>query len=152
MGARTLRIGLIGFGAIGRTIADALRSETGLVLAGVLGRERTVASIGAELPDGVRTTARLSELLSLRPDVIVECAGHQALREYGAAVLASGVDLVVASVGALADEALEAALRAAATDARLLVPAGAIGGLDALGAAKHAGLERVDYTGRKAPK
>lgn len=152
MRERTLRIGLIGFGAIGRTVADALRSEPGLVLAGVLGRERTVESIGAELPDGVRATARLSELLSLRPDVVVECAGHQALRDHGAAVLASGTDLVVASVGALADEALEAELRAAATRARLLVPAGAIGGLDALGAAKHAGLERVDYTGRKAPK
>lgn len=152
MGERALRIGLIGFGAIGQTIADALRSEPGLVLVGVLGRERTVESIGAELPDGVRATARLSELLSLRPDVIIECAGHQALREYGATVLTSGIDLVVASVGALADAALEAELRAAATGARLLVPAGAIGGLDVLGAAKHAGLERIDYTGRKAPK
>jgi aspartate dehydrogenase len=34
----------------------------------------------------------------------------------------------------------------------VLVPAGAIGGLDVLGAARMAGLERVDYTGRKAPK
>jgi aspartate dehydrogenase len=60
---------------------------------------------------------------------------------------------VIASVGALADAALEAEMRAAASGrARILIPSGAIGGLDVLGAAKLAGIERAHYVGRKAPR
>jgi aspartate dehydrogenase len=143
------KVALIGFGAIGRTLAEALAKHPDLVLAGTLERE----GIAVEAPPGTRSVTRVADLLQLAPDVVVECAGHQALREHGATVLNAGVDLVVASVGALADPALEAELRVAATGkARVLIPAGAIGGLDVLGAAKHAGIDRVDYVGRKAPK
>ena len=45
----------------------------------------------------------------------MEVAGHEALRCHGPSVLRSGVDLIVLSVGALADPALEAELREAAT-------------------------------------
>jgi aspartate dehydrogenase len=143
------RIALIGFGAIGRTLAEALSAHPDLIVVGVLERE----GIAVAPPIGVPAVARAAALLRLGPDVVVECAGHQALREHGAAILGAGIDLVVASVGALADAALEAQLRDAASGkARLLIPSGAIGGLDVLGAAKHAGIERVDYVGRKAPR
>jgi aspartate dehydrogenase len=82
----------------------------------------------------------------------VECAGHQALKETGEIVIHAGVGLLVASVGALADSVLEASLRrAAATGGRLMIPGGALGGIDALSAAREAGLESVEYSGRKAP-
>ena len=49
-------------------------------------------------------------MLSMEPDIVVECAGHGALRQSGERVLRAGIDLLVASVGALADKELEAIL------------------------------------------
>ncbi|HWK74870.1 MAG TPA: aspartate dehydrogenase, partial [Povalibacter sp.] len=62
-------------------------------------------------------------------------------------------DLLIASVGALADIELERRLRdcASQSGARVLVPSGALGGLDLLSAARIGGLEHVTYIGRKPP-
>jgi aspartate dehydrogenase len=151
--ARGIRIAVIGFGAIGRTLAEALRAHADVEIAGVLDRPSVRDEVAAAAPPGTEIVASLDELLGLDPDVVVECAGHQALREHGAAVLRSGTDLILASIGALADAGLEGSLRAAAAyGGRLIIPSGAISGLDALGAARHAGLDSVEYVGRKAPK
>jgi len=144
-----IRVAIIGWGAIGRMLARILAGhpETATVV-GVLRRGEAAAAAGE--PPRMATAAAL---LAAGPGLVVECAGHAALREHGPAVLAAGHDLLVASVGALADPALEAALTAAAraSGARLLVPAGALGGLDALAAARLAGLEHVAYESTKAP-
>src|SRR6476659_3103321 len=68
--------------------------------------------------------------------------------------LLGGRDLVIVSVGALADAALERELRMAARDGggRLVVASGAIGALDALAAAAIGGLEQVKHTTRKPPR
>jgi aspartate dehydrogenase len=61
--------------------------------------------------------------------------------------------LLVASVGALADQALHDRLVAAAkrNGRKLLIPAGAVAGMDGLAAARLAGIDRVRYTSRKLP-
>jgi aspartate dehydrogenase len=84
-------------------------------------------------------------------DVVVEAAGHGALSHYGVAALKQGSDLVIASIGALADDALWQALQQAATHARILLPAGAVAGIDALSAARRGGLNTVRYSSRKPP-
>jgi aspartate dehydrogenase len=86
-------------------------------------------------------------------DFVLECAGHEAVGRFGPACLERGIDLGVLSVGALADDALTAALREASGRgaARLVVVPGAIGGIDALAAA-GTGLARVRYTGHKPPR
>ena len=145
---------LIGYGAIGQIVAGALRDRSGLTLVGVLTRERSANRVAAELGPCVRVTVGATELLALQPDIVVECAGHAALHEHGEALLRGGVDLLIASVGALADQALEDRLRAAADScgSRILISAGALAGLDALGAARRAGLDMVEYVGRKTPQ
>ncbi|VVE10946.1 aspartate dehydrogenase [Pandoraea soli] len=62
--------------------------------------------------------------------------------------------MLIASVGAMADQSLESQLTSAATEgnARLRIPSGALGGLDALGAAKMAGLSEVRYEAHKSPE
>lgn len=85
-------------------------------------------------------------------NVVVEAAGHDALEHYGVAALEQGSDLVVASVGALAHEALLDRLQSAARRSRIILPAGAIAGIDALAAAKHGGVDTVRYTSRKPPR
>lgn len=145
------RIGIIGYGAIGRRAALLAVAGGRAEVAGVLLRPGSPARVRAEA-DGIRIVGSLGDLLAMRPDVVAECAGQAALAEHGASVIAAGIDLVAASVGALADPACEAALRAAVAvpgAGTLRLPAGAIGGLDALAAMRLAGLEKVRYTGRK---
>lgn len=86
-----------------------------------------------------------------RVDMVVEVSGHAALLHYGVAALEQGSDLVIASVGALADERLWCDLQAAATRSRILLPAGALAGIDALAAARVGGLDTVRYASRKPP-
>ena len=139
------KIGMIGFGAIGQEIAQALgRLGEGDRLVGTLVRG------GRAAPAAVET---VEQLIAARPVVVIECAGHQAVRDYVPALLEAGIDCIVSSIGALADAALAAELLAA--EARggglLLLPAGAIAGLDGLVAAALAGIERVTYTSYKPP-
>lgn len=149
-------IAIIGFGAIARDLIrileDAQEGPPGSVT--VLVREgREEAARAAIASSRVAVTSDLAEVLAQTPDVVVECAGHGAVTRYGPTILAKGVDFVVASVGALSDPELAEALEQAArtSGAQCVVPAGAIGGIDALGAARLSGLMSVTYTGRKPP-
>jgi aspartate dehydrogenase len=136
------RIALIGFGAIGQELLRLLEPYQVRIVAVLVRRE---------LEANVPVVHTLEALLETKPDVVIECAGHEAVRQYGAAVLKAGFDLVISSVGALCEHELEQALHDAKTTggARLLIPSGAIGALDALANAKIAGLDRVVYTSRK---
>jgi aspartate dehydrogenase len=140
-----LKVAVIGCGAIGSFLINGLQAEPAIEVTAVF-------AIPTPSSATIPVVQSIEELLATGPDIVVECAGHHALKDAGELVIGSGVDLLVASVGALADPILEASLRrAAATGGRLLIPGGALGGLDALSAAREAGLESVEYSGRKAP-
>jgi len=143
-----MRVGLIGLGAIGRGVLRLLRSDDEVELVGAL-----VANLDKSRDPGAPAVCgSLAELLDKRPEVIVELAGHAALRCYGPPVLRAGVDLIVISVGALADPGVERAITEAARagGGRVLVASGAIGALDAIAsAAVCGGLKRVTHTTRK---
>ncbi|HEU0151411.1 MAG TPA: aspartate dehydrogenase [Bradyrhizobium sp.] len=146
-----MKVAFIGFGAIGTALARALR-ETEHPLVGILGRATSLKTLREKVPASISVVSSTEHLLALSPQIVVECAGHEALRVYGGEVLRAGINVIVSSVGALADPALEMMLlQAAAGGGRLIIPSGAMGGLDALGAARRAGLDQVLYTSRKAP-
>lgn len=138
------RIVLIGYGAIGQAVHHLLAQQAEVVA--VLVRE---PAPGSTAP----LVTSLGEALARQPDLVVECAGHQAVDAYGAAVLGAGVDLLLSSIGSLADATREQRLMDAARQAgrQLILPAGAIGGIDWLAAARGAGLQRVLYRSRKPP-
>lgn len=135
-----LRVGLIGCGAIGSVVARELSQGA------VDGAELSaVFDLVVDHPLGVDGRG----LLLARSDVVVEAAGHGALREHGVAVRESGTDLLVVSIGTLADEDLETRLRQA-EGGRLLLCTGAIGGFDILRAAMLFGpLDEVAITSTK---
>ena len=149
-----MRIGIIGFGAIGHTLYRMIGEHAPAIeVVGVMDRADRQQEISALLP-GLAVLSDIDSLMALQPQLVIECAGHAVLNASGPAVLRAGSDLLVASVGALADETLEASLQAAAVEGggRVRIPAGALGGLDVLGAARFAGLESVIYTSNKAPR
>ena len=145
-----LRIGLIGLGAIGQVLARELQARRGegLQLVGVLCRGSAACA-----PFGLAPVASVQALLELKPHLVVEAAGHAAVQSHGAACLRAGCDLLLASVGALADAALHTELEAAAAAgaSQVLLPAGALGGLDWLQAAHLAGLHSVRLRSSKPP-
>lgn len=149
----TLRIALIGYGAMGRSMADLLRQQPHQAHIVAVVRRNPSVALETPLPEAAVAVESMEQLQSVRPDLVVECAGHAALRQFGPSALQSGHDLLIASVGALADVELERRLRESASQsgARVLIPSGALGGLDLLSAARIGGLERVTYIGRKPP-
>ncbi len=145
---------IIGLGAIGRMIVDGLADgDSPVRLAGVVVRPARREEARAELAEDIAVFTTPEEVIATAPDMVVECAGQAALRDYGEALLGAGLDLMVVATGALADGDYRARLMAAAErgNARLHVPAGATAGLDGLGALKVGGLEKVTYVSTKPP-
>src|SRR5688572_12331795 len=106
-------VALIGGGSIACVIARSLLEQHPQVrILGAL--DQNVARAKERMDTRVPLTSSVEELLSWKPTLVVECAGHAGLAEHGGAVLKAGVDLVVASVGALARSELERTLREAA--------------------------------------
>lgn len=148
------RVALIGLGAMGRRLVALLQARPDeLELVAVLVRDTTRAARDMPALAHLLVTDTPA-LLNSRPHVVAECAGHAAVDAHAEAILCNGTDLVLASVGALADGERLARLEAAARagDAQLRPVSGAIGGLDWLGAACGAGLDSVTYRGHKPPR
>jgi aspartate dehydrogenase len=147
-------VGLIGCGGIAQDVLAALHASpaNGVSIVGALARPGRGEAARARLC-GIDVVEALDALLARGPALVAEVAGQSAVAEHGDAVLRSGVDCLVISVGALADPALFARLRSAAHDgsSHILLPAGAIGGLDAIAAMRVAGLTSVRYRSRKPP-
>ena len=106
---------LIGHGAIAQEVLKRLGPEEPARVTAVLVRDRRLAETRAALPDAVEVVATLDDLRS-PPDLAAECAGHAGVSEHGADILRRGIDLIVISIGALADRALYERLSAAATE------------------------------------
>lgn len=147
------RVGLIGYGAIGRSIIDLWRAvpSSSFAIVGVCARPNQVEHARAALPHGTLVCESIEELLVAAPDSIVEAAGHAVVRSHGAYILQKGVSLYLLSVGALADSALRDSLLAAAREggSRILIPAGALAGFDGLLTLACDRLRSVKYTSTK---
>lgn len=140
-----MNIGLIGQGAIARYVMRGIETQ-GHNLAAVLVRAENVGNN----PDlFVSTVQEFPDTI----DVVIDCAGHEALAEFGPAVLAGGTDMITVSAGALADQDIADRLEQAARQgkSRLHLVCGAIGALDCLSAAANGKLASVTYVGRKPP-
>lgn len=157
-----MRLGLIGHGAVATLALDALGRNLGEPLEALICLARPQSACKAhawasrykwQVARDIVVETSLAAFLAARPNVVAEAAGHTALAEAGASVLAAGVDLVVSAVGALSDDDLLSGLEGASrgSGAALILSPGAIGGLDILAAARLSGLYEVRYTSRKPP-
>ncbi len=147
-------IALIGYGAIAHMVVDELAKDADeIAIVAVLVRDDRAAAARAELPDSISVVTAVDELLARAPDLVVECAGQSAILDYADAVLGAGIDLMVIATGAFAKAGLLERLTGLARErgARLLLPAGAIAGIDGLTALRVGGLERVTYVSIKPP-
>jgi aspartate dehydrogenase len=144
-------IAIGGFGAIGKVVARRLdQGIEGLKLTAVAAQNTPRAE--AAMADFTRPVpvVALAQLWEYA-DIVVECAPAALLREMAEPALAHGRTIIVLSCGALLDnfDLVDLARR---HGGRILVPTGALLGLDAVAAAAEGGISRVNMVTRKPPR
>ncbi|MDI1283419.1 MAG: aspartate dehydrogenase [Reyranella sp.] len=151
---KRLKIALIGYGAISQMLFDVFRARKPAIdIVGVLVRKGRVKAVQKKLDAKVAVVDTLKGLLKLEPDVVVEAASQQAVRDWGETILRKGFDFMVIATGAYGDPKLwkKHVKAAEKSGARLRLPSGAIAGLDGLLAMRLGKLERVKYISIKPP-
>jgi len=150
-----LRIGLIGCGAIGSTLALQIDGgkvgEARLVRVFDLKKENCEQLV-RKLKSRPKIARDVSEIYGDRGiDMVIEAASQAAVRQYSLDVIKSGKNLMIASVGALADESLLKKLRTEAERKckKIYIPSGAILGMDGVKSSALAGIQEATLTTRK---
>jgi len=147
-----LRVAIAGLGAIGKALALTLDKGgiPGFVLTAVSAKNVDKAAafvLGFRQPVAVVGLAALGD----HADVVVECAPAALLPQIAEPLLRAKKKLVVLSVGALLGNEYLIAM-AKDTGGTLIVPTGALIGLDAVIAAAEGTIHSVRMVTRKPPK
>ena len=147
-GSTTTKVAIAGLGAIGTEIAKALDAGIdGLELAAV-----SAANIDKHRPWleklGKVPAALPIEALADAADIVIECAPSNLVRSIVAPVVSRGKTAIVLSVGALLENEDLIAL-AKAHGGQIVVPTGALIGLDAMTAAAVGTIHSVRMVTRK---
>ena len=155
------RVGIIGCGSIGTQVALAIdNAKIGDTVLEFLFDSDSDAT--KNLTGKLKSTTALcfsdfSDLISSTQfkasNLVLESASQAAVRLFAKRVLELGKDLIIMSVGALADDHLLSDLLASSDKygTNLLLPTGAIAGIDAIRSAKGA-LDSVELITTKNPK
>ena len=148
---KILGVGIGGLGAIGLPVARWLASGPhGLRLLAVSARNRDrattrLAALGITVP--VVSAGELAELA----DIVIECMPAASFDTVAVPAIDAGRILVALSAGALLDR-LHLAETARRTGGRIIVPSGAILGLDAVRGAAQGTIRSVKMITRKPPQ
>jgi len=145
-----LKVGLAGLGAVGLGVARRLEAGIpGLVLGAIAVRDEAKAK--RNLPEAGKSIAILpAEALAQACDIVVECLPPQIFRNIAISAIDAGKIFMPLSVGQLLDN-WDVVERAKQTGARILVPTGALLGLDAVRAAAEGTIRSVKMITRKPP-
>jgi aspartate dehydrogenase len=145
-----IRVAIAGLGAIGRTLARKLSDGVpGLTLACAAAGDRAKAQDFLDREKIVCPLVALDEFPA-HADIAVECAPAALLDDICRPMLAAGKSVIVLSCGALLPrpDLVELAKSHGGT---ILVPTGALLGLDAVAAAAEGKIASVRMTTRKPP-
>jgi len=145
----SMTVAIGGLGAIGLPLARALDAGVeGLTLIAVSARDHAKAEANLAR---FRSRPRIVALEGLaEADIVVEAAPAAVFESIARAAIEAGRIFVPASVGALLPR-MHLVARARATGARIVVPTGALLGLDAVRAAAEGPVESVTMVTRKPP-
>ncbi len=140
------KVGIIGCGAIGSLIARAI--DEGIVKCDKLVLYDNNPEKTANLQKSLRVESRIvdsiEKMVSEAPDIIVEAASQQAVKEYLPRILKANAEIIIMSVGALMGMQLKRG--------KIHTPSGAIGGIDAIRSTALAGIREIALTTRKNPQ
>ena len=149
MAPKTTRIGLIGYGQIGRIVHQLIDDNVDNGMEVVFVHDQ----LSDQLADlGELALADLSNFASRQPDLVVEMAHPDVTRQWGATILEK-TNYMFISVTALADRDLEQKLQETSRrcGTRAFVPHGGVVGMDALLENRDV-WEEVHVIMKKSPK
>lgn len=156
---RTLKVGIIGLGAIGREVANRIAS-------GGVGDAQLVSLLCRDKQKNIQLCADQSDhfkslitddsevFFAAQPDIVIEAAGQPTLKHYGEIVLAKGIDLLVSSIGLFTDDQVLAEFIATAeqSGAKILLSTGALPAVDWMSAASLSEVKHISITQTKPVK
>ena len=144
-----LRVGIAGLGAVGLDVAKRLLAGIdGLTLTAAAVRDEAKARNALQDGDGLHFTT--PERLADDCDIVMECLPPSVFREVAVATIERGRIFMPLSVGQLLVH-WDLVDHARANNARILVPTGALIGLDAVRAAAEGEIRSVTMVTRKPP-
>jgi aspartate dehydrogenase len=152
---KRLRIGIVGCGAIGTSLAKIVVKDLKL--------RAQLSSVFDIDPSKMLNTARIAgisgkccvkDLRSLiaGSDLVIEAASAGSSFDISRKVLSAGKDIVVMSVGGVVEKYQALIKLAGRRNARLYIPSGAICGIDALKAAMSGRISSVTLITSKPPR
>lgn len=151
-------VGLVGCGTIGTHIAMAIESRTiaNASLTGVFDIINSNAKIlKSKLSSNPKVYSNFDSLVDSEADIIVEAASQEAVRKFGKQIIEANKDLMIMSVGALANTIFLTELLDLAPvrkgRSKIYVPTGAIAGIDAIRSVRHL-LDSITLTTTKSPR
>ncbi len=156
-----LRVGVVGCGAIGSEICNAIDREEELDMELKILIDNHPERIDAlvtklsKKPPITRSDSEDLAAILANVDLLIECASQEAVREFVIPALNAGKDVMILSVGALIcyeglfDEIVRIARR---NKCKVYIPSGAIAGIDGLKSGAIGGIHTVELTTRKPPQ
>ena len=153
------RVGIIGYGSIGKEIIAATRRHEipNAKIVALFDKESTVFNSVDYDTGELHLFSDFDEFYNSKIysniDIILECASKGAVKEYGMKIIKSKKVLIVLSVGAFSDEDYLRELQnlSKLNNTRILIPTGAIAGLDSIRSVKKY-LNTVTIVTTKNPK
>lgn len=151
-------IGLMGCGTIGTHLAMAIDSGR-VANASLTGLFDIIDGNARALKTRLKSTPQVYDnfdrFVDSNADIIIEAASQQAVKNFAKRIIESGKDLMVMSVGALADTLFLAELLQLTPirngQSKIYVPSGAIAGIDAIRSVRHI-ADSISITTKKSPK
>jgi aspartate dehydrogenase len=148
------RVGVVGCGAIGSSLAMLVaRKMPGMQVSRVFDLEASKSvTLSRRLCGSARLAAGSLEAVVSASDIVVEAASARCSAAIARSALQAGKSVLVMSVGGILAAAPGLQKLALRTGGRLLVPSGAVAGIDALKAMRWVKVSKVVLTTRKPAK
>ena len=147
-----MKVGIIGCGFIGSTLANAIENIDEVEELYLYDRKISCTEGLASTFKKATAVATIGDLIE-NVNLVIEAGSQEAVIKFGNKVLTQGRDLMIMSVGALADNKLWKKLQNTAkkNHGRIYLPSGAICGIDGLSSASMAGIDEITVETTKPP-
>ena len=152
--AKLLKIGIVGCGAIGSSLARVIVKDFSrqAKLAALYDIDNRKARGLSKLISRKRdlSAAHLKQLIN-KSGLVIEAASAASSWDIARSVLSSRRDIMIMSVGGIVNRFKELSTLAKKYNAKVYIPSGAISGIDALKAARIGKIKKVTLTTTKNP-
>ena len=150
MSQQTTRIGLIGYGQIGKAVHAMIDQDPENGMEVVFIHDQVTAALN-DVPEEL-IQEELGDFMKKKPDLVVEMAHPDVTRKWGKAIVEQ-TNYMLVSVTAMADPEVEEMLRQTTRQCgtRVFIPHGGVVGMDALRENREV-WDTVDVVMKKPPK